>query len=508
MYYPDFLHPDTQDYWTQQVVEFYKVVDNDGMWIDMNEVSNFCNVNGKGQVCTNPNPATCPDPEGDSVSCCLECTTVDDTNKYDFPPYKINHFWGPISAHTMAMSAQHYNNVSAYDVHNLYGLTETIATVTAMQQARGKRPFVLSRSSFMSTGHHGAKWTGDNGATWQDLKASIVGMMDFNLFGVPMIGSDICGFMLESNEELCTRWIEVGAYYPFSRNHNTKKQPPQELYLWESTTEAAKKALALRYRLLPYMYTLFAQAHFHGTTVAHAIWMVFPEDEVTLNIDDQFMLGTNVLVSPVLAANTSSVLAYFPQGLWYPISSGVFGVEPISAVSRGHRVLLPTPLTDTNVHVRGGSILPLQDAAMTTTVSRQSNFTLLVSLSVHGNASGALFWDDGEQIEIKEYLHARYVASLKLGGLEGQVLGSVLSNSYPAASALRINAVIVTGGGVACPSKLFVRVSSPASSPYGAPSVSCVAGSNATNAVSYGQFTATNLDIPLSAEFSVEWLSA
>ena len=105
--------------------------------------------------------------------------------------------------------------------------------------------------------------------------------------------------MLESNEELCTRWIEVGAYYPFSRNHNTKKQPPQELYIWESTTLAAKKALALRYRLIPYMYTLFAQSHFHGSTVAHALWMVFPEDPVATDIDDQFMLGNNVLITPV-----------------------------------------------------------------------------------------------------------------------------------------------------------------------------------------------------------------
>ena len=105
--------------------------------------------------------------------------------------------------------------------------------------------------------------------------------------------------MLKTNEELCTRWIEVGAYYPFSRNHNTLKQPAQELYLWESVTEAAKKALALRYRLLPYMYTLMAKAHFHGGPVAQALWVSFPDDATTIDIDSQFMLGNNVLVSPV-----------------------------------------------------------------------------------------------------------------------------------------------------------------------------------------------------------------
>jgi hypothetical protein len=91
-------------------------------------------MGGADQVCTNPHPETCPDLSNpDSfTSCCLECTTVDRSNKYDFPPYAIGHFWGRLSAHTMAMSSTHYNNVSAYNVHNLYGLTEHIATTKAM----------------------------------------------------------------------------------------------------------------------------------------------------------------------------------------------------------------------------------------------------------------------------------------------------------------------------------------------------------------------------------------
>lgn len=208
-HFPDFLHPKSQAYWTDQIQSFYDMVPVDGLWIDMNEVSNFCNVDGKGQACRNTAEAGCPAPGASQTDCCLVCSTVDSSNKYDFPPYAIRNMYGLPSQRTVAMSATHYGNVTVYDAHNLYGLTEQIATASALETVRGKRAFVLSRSSFLSTGKHSAKWTGDNGATWDDLKSSIISVMDFNMFGVPMVGADICGFIFDTTEELCSRWIEV-----------------------------------------------------------------------------------------------------------------------------------------------------------------------------------------------------------------------------------------------------------------------------------------------------------
>ncbi len=134
----------------------------DGLWIDMNEVSNFCN-NGGGQVCANTAASGCPAPGASQTACCLSCQTVDSSNSLDFPPYSIHNNKGLVGVNTMAMSATHYGGVPVYDAHNLYGLTEQIATATALQTVRGKRSFVLSRSGFLSTGVHSAKWTGDNG---------------------------------------------------------------------------------------------------------------------------------------------------------------------------------------------------------------------------------------------------------------------------------------------------------------------------------------------------------
>jgi alpha-glucosidase (family GH31 glycosyl hydrolase) len=325
--------------------------------------------------------------------------------------------------------------------------------------------------------------------------------------------------MLETNEELCTRWIEVGAYYPFSRNHNTKKQPAQELYLWGTVTEAARKALTLRYMLLPYMYTLFAEAHYHGTPVVRALWFNFPNDAQALAIDGQFMLGASVLITPVLTAGMEVVKAYFPEGLWYPVSAGVLenSVVPLVSPSGGRTAMLHTPLTDTNVHVRGGSILPLQQAANTTTQGRLTPFTLLISLSgpsgvAHGmTASGALFWDDGDQLEVGDnYLHVHYSAEVAALGYHGRVFNKFIHNEYTGADELVVDTLIINGLGLNCPqnpSKVSVDNA-------GSPTVLALANqvcrtkastNNLNQEELFNQLVFSNLSIGLRKEFSITW---
>jgi len=443
--FPDFLHPNAQAYWTNELKLFHDVVPVDGIWIDMNEVSNFCNVDGKGQVCVNTASQGCPAKGASQTDCCLECQTIDATNRLDFPPYPIHNKQGAglISTKTAAVSSYQYGNLSVYDTHNLYGISEQIVTNKALTDIRGKRPFLLSRSSFLSTGKHSAKWTGDNKSTWLDLASSIISVLDFNLFGVPMIGADICGFLGDTTEELCARWIELGAFYPFSRNHNALGQAPQELYLWPSVTAAAKNALGMRYQLLPFFYTLFHQASKQGSAVARALWFNFPTDAKTQAINKQFMLGHAILLSPVLDQGATSVDAYFPQGLWYDFALRKLAVD---ASEGGVSVSLDTPLEATNVHVKGGSILPLQQAAMTTTEGRKSPFTLLVALCPESQAQGELFWDDGEQVDIDAaFLSASYAASYASSSSSGSVVGTITHDSYLDAAKLNIESVVVMG---------------------------------------------------------------
>jgi len=447
-HFPDFFHPKAQAYWTEQIQGFHDMVSFDGIWIDMNEIANFCNTDGTGQVCANTASSGCPAAGASQTECCLSCKTVDGSNSLDFPPYAIKNVYNKLSTKTMAMSGSHYGDIKVYDAHNLYGLSEQKATNKALVDTIGKRPFILSRSSFISTGVHSAKWTGDNGATWNDLKSSIISVVDFNMFGVPMIGADICGFIFDTTEELCSRWIEVGAFYPFVRNHNTLGAAPQELYLWDSVAEASRNALNMRYTLLPYLYTLFYNANTAGDMVARALWMNFPEDASTVGIDSQFMWGNALLFSPVVTQGATSVNAYFPAGQrWYSLqlnSSAVAGVTVAPAVdttSKGVFKNLYTPLTATNIHLRGGSVVPLQQAAMTTTLARKTPFSLLAALCPYGKAFGSLFLDDGEQVELSSFLSVSYL--VQADSSSGSFTATVNKNTYSTSASL--SNIIIAG---------------------------------------------------------------
>ncbi|XP_048318517.1 alpha-xylosidase 1 [Ziziphus jujuba] len=393
--FPDFLNPKTVSWWGDEIRRFHELVPVDGLWIDMNEASNFCS--GK---CTIPKGKQCPSGTGPGWICCLDCKNIT-SSRWDDPPYKINAsgLQVPIGFKTIATSAVHYNGVLEYDAHSLYGFSQSIATHKALQGLEGKRPFILSRSTFVGSGKYAAHWTGDNQGTWNDLKYSISTMLNFGIFGVPMVGSDICGFYPAPTEELCNRWIEVGAFYPFSRDHANYYSPRQELYQWESVAQSARNALGLRYKLLPYLYTLNYEAHISGAPIARPLFFSFPSYTETYGLSTQFLLGSSVMVSPVLEQGKSQVKALFPPGSWYSLFDLTQAV-----VSKGSYVTLDAPLHVVNVHLYQNTILPMQQGGLLSKEARKTPFNLIVSFpsgASEGKASGNLYLDEDELPEMK-----------------------------------------------------------------------------------------------------------
>ncbi|CAA6657940.1 unnamed protein product [Spirodela intermedia] len=296
----------------------------------------------------------------------------------DDPPYRINNSGvrRPINNKTVPATATHFGNLTEYDVHNLYGLLQARATRDALAALIGRRPFVLSRSTFVGSGKYAAHWTGDNAATWNDLAYSIPPSSTPASSGSPCwivyIFSSPCTVSYSSSSSSSSRvssshhlppppsWsgVQLGAFYPFARDHSDKNTLRQELYLWDTVATSARKALGLRYRLLPYIYTAMFHAHTKGTPIARPLFFSFPSDPNTHSISTQFLLGPAIIVSPALLPGATAVDAYFPAGTWFDLFnySQNGGAAVVSAA--GHRVRLPAPLDSINVHLRGAPWCP------------------------------------------------------------------------------------------------------------------------------------------------------
>ncbi|XP_072044428.1 lysosomal alpha-glucosidase-like [Amphiura filiformis] len=378
--FPDFFDDTTIDWWKESAGAYHKDIPFDGMWIDMNEPSNVWANGSVDDGCPNEEP-------------------------YDKLPYMPGVYGNSLIQTSFCLSANHHNHGKHFNLHSLYGLAMTRASNHALKAIReNQRPFVITRSSFPSNGVYGGKWLGDNYSTWPDMYFSIPGILAFSMFGIPMVGADICGFNSNTNEALCQRWTQLGAFYPFSRNHNSWSCPPKgtdtpcrpqdPTAFSEAMQKSSRKVLLTRYSLLPYLYTLFYRAHVNGTTVARPLFFEFANDETTYAIDRQFLWGPALLISPVLTKRATKVQAAFPKGVWYDFYNGTrFSFTSTTEVT------LQAPLDHLNLHVRAGYILPMQKPNITTTTSRLNQFELLVALAPDGSACGELFWDDGDSID-------------------------------------------------------------------------------------------------------------
>ncbi|KAJ7680135.1 glycoside hydrolase family 31 protein [Mycena rosella] len=375
--FPDWLAPNTLAWWTEALKNWSQTgVEFSGIWLDMNEISSFC--------------------EG---SCGLSARGIGAGNQTGIdinnPPYAIHNGNGRLAVSTLSPNATHFGGYAELDVHNMWGLTEEMATHEALQSILpGQRPFIISRSTFPSAGKWTGHWLGDNFSRWEYMYWSIQGILQFQIFQIPFVGADTCGFNEDTTEELCNRWMQLSAFAPFYRNHNTKGATSQEPFIWESVTNASIVAMAVRYSLLPYWYTLFANASTNGTPPVRALFWEFPDEAELFAVDRQFLVGRDILVTPVLTSNVSTVDGIFP-GRGKTIWRDWYTHDVINATV-GANTTLSAPLGHINVHIRDGAALLLHASpAYTVEETRQGPFALLVAQSPDGSAFGTAYIDDG-----------------------------------------------------------------------------------------------------------------
>lgn len=347
-----------------------------------------------------------------SPSSYLRTVPTPGSRNINYPPYAINNWQGSgdLAVHAVSPNATHHGTQrwQEYDVHNLFGHQMLNATYSALRSLfPAVRPFIIGRSTFVGSGRWAGHWGGDNKSKWSYMFFSIPQALSFSLSGIPIFGVDTCGFSGNTDAELCARWMSLSAFFTFYRNHNILAAIPQEPYRWSSVAAASRNAMAIRYRLLPYMYTLLRNAHTRGDTVMRALAWEFPREPWLAAADRQFLLGPAVLVTPVLVRGATSVNGVFPgvpEEVWYDWYTGSAALS-INATRGQNVTIADVPIEKIPVFIRGGYVIPMQEARNTTANCRRSPWSVLVALDRAGtSATGELYLDDGVSVQPEETL--------------------------------------------------------------------------------------------------------
>lgn len=361
--FPDFTHPATRQWWG----EFYRRLlarGIDGFWHDMNEPTCFAAWG----------PTT-------------------------FPSSTLHDLDGMGGDHTTA--------------HNLYGLQMDRAGYEALRRLRpDHRPFLLTRSGWAGVQRYAWHWTGDTVSSWNDLRMTVPSLLGLSLSGILFSGSDIGGFNGHPDAELYLRWFALGCLVPFCRVHSALTSPPREPWRYgEDMVQDIRRLLQLRHSLMPYLYTLAAEAAEQGQPWLRPVFWFDPSDSALWEVDDSFGIGPHLLAAPILHPDRSSRDLLLPSGGWYDF----WDEEP--RLAGGGQATLPGPASRPPLLIREGSILSTR---------RGPTLILTLCLPDSGEALGNLYSDPGDGYG--QHRWDRFRAS---GEAERWKLTWTSSGSYP-----------------------------------------------------------------------------
>lgn len=276
------------------------------------------------------------------------------------------------------------------EAHNIYGLEMARATYEGTCALMdGRRPFILTRAGFSGIQRYSAVWTGDNSATDDDLLQGVRLMTSMGLSGISFTGSDVGGFIGSPKRELFLRWLSVGVFTPFFRIHSEVNSLDQEPWSFgEGSESMARSMINFRYRLLPYLYSMFHKSSHSGLPIARSLAIDYTYDPKIYdwNYQNEYLFGDAFLVAPVTSIQQFQKV-YLPEGDWYRFSNQ-------TPFKGNTEVIVDAPLDDLPVFVKAGSIVPLQSVVQYTD---ESPSTVLEIRIYNGERESSfnLYEDDG-----------------------------------------------------------------------------------------------------------------
>lgn len=278
--------------------------------------------------------------------------------------------------------------------HNVYGMLMTRSSFEGVKKlAPEKRPFILTRAGFAGVQRYSAVWTGDNVASWEHLRLTIPMLTNLSVSGVPFVGADVGGFAENPSGELYARWLQAAALTPFLRSHSSAGTNNKEPWEYgEQFTKINRASVELRYQFLPYLYTLFYQHERTGQPVLRPLWYEYPNDVKTYLRDDEYLVGRDLLVAPVLWEGRDIREVYFPAGDdWRDWETG-------EVFKGGTSHWLKAPLDRLLVYARVGSVIPTQPVIQTTDEMPRVDLTLNVITGIAPDKTevSEIYQDAGE----------------------------------------------------------------------------------------------------------------
>jgi len=312
--------------------------------------------------------------------------------------------------------------------HNEYATLMAMGTVEGLRETMpGLRTFVLSRAGSPGIQRYAANWMGDNISTWEHLGMSIPMALGLGISGQPFVGADVGGFGRHCHGELLARWYQCAAFTPFFRNHNGMGSPDQYPWAFGPAVESlCADSIRERYRLMPYLYTCFAQAAESGAPVQRPLVFEIPGDPAARNINDEFLLGEHLLVAPVLKPETYTRPVYLPEGIW-------LDWRDATPLTGGKTHIASSPPERIPVYVRAGAVIPFWDTPPESTmnVAPEEVGLLLVCPADENPVVSELHEDDGLTTahETGAYLRTRF--ELRREDKTLRLSARVSGNGYP-----------------------------------------------------------------------------
>lgn len=345
--FPDFTNPKTREWWASHFNEYVQL-GVEGFWNDMNEIATWGNM-------------------------------LPDMIEFEMDGKRS----------------------TAREARNLYGMMMARSTYEGTKDLLKKRPFNLTRSGFAGVQRYAAVWTGDNVAYDAHMLAGVRLVNSMGLSGLAFTGYDIGGFVGNADEKLFARWISIGAFSPFFRGHSMINSRDSEPWSYgEKVEEISRNYMKLRYKLLPYLYSLFYDASQTGMPVSRSLAIDFTFDDLVYDhrYHNQYLFGPAILVAPVESIKDLTKV-YLPQGNWYEFLTD----HPHPG---NMEIVADCPIDQLPLYVRGSSIIPMREQPGATTAEHGD--VLEIHLYKGKDNNRFLFYeDDGASFEYESGSYAK-----------------------------------------------------------------------------------------------------